>query len=104
MIHFRQLSDQIMRQVVDKFIDELRRQLAPKKIAIELAPEALAWLAERGFDRRYGARPLGRLIQTEIKDALSEEMLFGRLQKGGTVMIRLDGDRLSFGFPDGKSE
>ncbi len=104
VIHFRRLSDQIMRQVVDKFIDELRHQLAPRKIAIELAPEALAWLAERGFDRRYGARPLGRLIQTEIKDVLSEEMLFGRLQKGGTVMIRLEGDRLSFGFPSGKPE
>jgi ATP-dependent Clp protease ATP-binding subunit ClpA len=98
VIHFHALNDAIMKQVVDKFIDELRRQLAPKKITIELVPEALLWLAERGFDRRYGARPLGRLIQTEIKDALSEEMLFGKLMKGGAVRIGLDGDKLLFQF------
>jgi len=76
-----------MKKVVDKFTDELRHQLLRKKVKLVLSEEARDWLADRGYDARYGARPLARLVQTEIKDALSEEVLFGKLKKGGTVRI-----------------
>jgi ATP-dependent Clp protease ATP-binding subunit ClpA len=87
-----------MKMVVDKFINELGRQLAPKKITVALTDAARTWLAERGFDRRYGARPLGRIIQTEIKDKLSDEMLFGKLVKGGSVTVGVREGKLTFSY------
>ncbi|KAF0184202.1 MAG: ATP-dependent Clp protease ATP-binding subunit ClpA [Nitrospirae bacterium] len=98
IIHFHALTAEIMKKVVDKFIDELRRQLAPKKIAVKLTDAARTWLADKGFDRRYGARPLARIIQTEIKDKLSDEMLFGKLVKGGLVTIGLKDGNLTFSY------
>ncbi len=98
IISFAPLTLQIMEKVVDKFIKELERQLTRKKVSISLSGEARQWLAQKGYDSVFGARPLARLIQTEIKDALSEEVLFGRLSKGGTVNIGLDQDRLSFQY------
>jgi ATP-dependent Clp protease ATP-binding subunit ClpA len=89
---FGGLSVEIMEMIVDKFIRELENQLAEKKIRVELSPAARRWLAERGYDPAFGARPLSRLIQTEIKDVLSDEILFGRLQHGGYVHIGLMGD------------
>ena len=68
---------------------ELYTQLAPKKVRILLSPRARNWLARSGYDPIYGARPLSRLIQTEIKDTLSEEILFGKLANGGEVTIGL---------------
>lgn len=94
IISFAPLTLQIMEKVVDKFIKELESQLSRKKVAISLSVEARQWLARKGYDSVFGARPLARLIQTEIKDALSEEVLFGGLSKGGTVNIGLDQDRL----------
>ncbi|HMK56325.1 MAG TPA: ATP-dependent Clp protease ATP-binding subunit ClpA [Dissulfurispiraceae bacterium] len=96
IITFNSLNKSIMKRVVDKFIDELGRQLLQKKVKVVLADEARDWLADKGYDDRYGARPLTRLVQTEIKDALSEELLFGRLRKGGTVGIGLKEGRLDF--------
>jgi ATP-dependent Clp protease ATP-binding subunit ClpA len=96
IITFNPLTPEIMKKVVDKFVEELRRQLIRKKVKIVLSEEARDWLAEKGYDARYGARPLGRLMQTEIKDALSEEVLFGKLRKGGTVRIDLKDGRLDF--------
>ena len=87
-----------MRRVVDKFIDELRSQLTPKKIRLAISGDARDWLATKGYDHHFGARALGRLIQTEIKDLLSEEILFGRLRNGGTVSIDLEEDRLTYAF------
>lgn len=97
-ITFNSLTPEIMKMVVDKFINELRLQLSQKKVIISLSDRARDWLSEHGYDPQFGARPLGRLIQTEIKDVLSEEVLFGRLYKGGNVFIDLDKDKLTFEY------
>jgi ATP-dependent Clp protease ATP-binding subunit ClpA len=97
-ITFNPLNPVIMKKVVDKFIDELRQQLLRKKVKVVLSEEARDWLADKGYDVRYGARPLARLIQTEIKDALSEEVLFGKLKKGGTVRIGMKDGLLDFEY------
>ncbi len=98
IIHFNALNEEIMEKVVDKFMNELKEQLAAKKVAIGLSPKARTWLAKNGHDPRYGARPLARLIQTEIKDFLSDEILFGRLEKGGTVFIDVADEKLVFDY------
>jgi ATP-dependent Clp protease ATP-binding subunit ClpA len=97
-ITFNALSPVIMEKVVDKFIKELQQQLSQKKVSIHLTDSGRKWLAEHGFDPQFGARPLGRLIQTEIKDVLSEEVLFGKLYKGGKASIDLDKDKLTFDY------
>lgn len=98
VITFKPLTPGIMKMVVNKFIRELENQLQGKKVKIVVSDKAKVWLAERGYDPRYGARPLGRLIQEEIKDVLSEEILFGRLEKGGNVHIDIKQDRLNFSY------
>ena len=87
-----------MNRVVDKFMDELRLQVKHKKVEISISDRAREWLAGRGHDPGYGARPLARLIQTEIKDVLSEEVLFGKLFRGGKVYIDVVKDRLTFDY------
>jgi len=77
-----------MERIVDKFVRELETQLSEKRIRLELSPAARSWLAEKGHDPTFGARPLARLIQVEIKDVLADEILFGRLKQGGKVFIR----------------
>jgi len=91
-ISFNGLTIEIMEKIVDKFIRELEEQLSEKRIRLELSPPARLWLAERGYDSAFGARPLARLIQAEIKDVLADEILFGRLLGGGRVGIDLTGD------------
>lgn len=98
IVAFNSLTVEIMEKVVDKFIKELNGQLAPKKVSLTISPEARTWMAKKGHDPRYGARPLSRLIQTEIKDKLSDEILFGRLEKGGTVFIDVEDDELTFKY------
>ncbi len=100
-ITFAPLTSEIMKKVVDKFIAELAGQLKQKKVLVTISDGAVNWLASKGYDPVYGARPLARLIQTTIKDVLSEEMLFGRLKKGGDVFISLKGDELSFAYSKG---
>ncbi len=100
IIRFRPLSREVVLHVVDKLVAELEAQLAEKRVQIELSEEARAWLAERGFDEKMGARPLARLIQQEIKRPLADAILFGPLAKGGRVRVELDGDRLAFQFPE----
>jgi len=100
IVTFNSLTLEIMEKVVDKFISELKGQLAPKKVSLTLSPDARIWLAKKGHDPRHGARPLSRLIQTEIKDALSDEILFGRLESGGKVFIDLETDKLIFHYND----
>ena len=98
---FAGLSPEIIEQVVEKFILQLEGQLADRNVNIVLSPKARKWLATRGYDPAYGARPLGRLIQEEIKKPLAEELLFGSLQKGGSVKIDVDKsnpDKLAFKF------
>ncbi len=98
IITFKPLTHDIMLHVVDKFIRELQEQLRPKKVKIQLSKEARDYLARKGFDPRFGARPLSRVIQQEIKDRLSDEILFGTLKRGGLVRIDCQDDRLNFSF------
>ncbi len=100
IINFNPLDTGIMKQVVKKMIRELEGQLEEKKIKIGLSDDALEWLAREGFDPKFGARPLGRLIQAEVKDVLSEEILFGKLNKGGTVFIEVKDKRLTFAYTE----
>ncbi|MFP4348686.1 MAG: AAA family ATPase [Desulfococcaceae bacterium] len=96
IISFNPLSQSIMEKVVDKFLDELNIQLSGKKVTLSISDEARAWLAEEGYDPKFGARPLKRVIQTEIKDRLSDEILFGRLEKGGEVFVDVGDEGLIF--------
>jgi ATP-dependent Clp protease ATP-binding subunit ClpA len=82
--------------VVDKFILQLELQLADRNVHIELDDEARAWLTERGYDKLYGARPMGRLVQEKIKQPLAEELLFGKLVNGGEVKVRIKDNAPSF--------
>jgi ATP-dependent Clp protease ATP-binding subunit ClpA len=91
-ITFNALNLDIMELIVDKFIAELNQQLAIKKVALTISPAVRAWLAEKGHDPTYGARPLARVIQNEIKDQLSDAILFGELQNGGLVSLDMTGD------------
>ena len=98
IINFNSLTPEIMEKVVDKFIDELNTQLSIKKVSLTISPEVRTWLAQKGYDPSYGARPLARLIQTEIKDKLSDAILFGELQNGGLVSLDMAGDQLTFNY------
>jgi ATP-dependent Clp protease ATP-binding subunit ClpA len=84
--------------VVQKFILQLEAQLADRHVTIETSEEALDWLAKNGFDELYGARPLGRVIQEKIKRPLADDILFGRLAKGGHVKVILVDGKLAFEF------
>jgi ATP-dependent Clp protease ATP-binding subunit ClpA len=86
-IAFGALSPESVRRVVEKFIGELRDQLADKNVTLELTEAGRAWLAEKGFDKLNGARPMARLIQSKIKEPLANEILFGGLQGGGQVVV-----------------
>ncbi|WP_243363235.1 ATP-dependent Clp protease ATP-binding subunit ClpA [Fundidesulfovibrio terrae] len=87
VISFKPLTPSIMEMIVGKYITELNAQLKERKVLVDLSDKAVAWLAERGFDPAFGARPLARLIQEKLKDPLADELLFGKLQKGGTVKV-----------------
>jgi len=89
-----------METIVEKFILQLEGQLAERRVAITLTPEARAWLAKKGYDPRFGARPLGRVIQKDVRDPLTDQILFGALEHGGTVTIGLDGDQLTFVYEE----
>jgi ATP-dependent Clp protease ATP-binding subunit ClpA len=94
-IAFEPLDLPTIARVVEKFIDELQLQLRPKNIDLEVTPAAVEWLAAHGFDRLNGARPMGRLIQKEIKEPLVETLLYGDLQDGGRVVVDAEGGALS---------
>ena len=96
IVTFHRLTPAVMETIVEKFIAQLEAQLAERRIAFQLTPEARSWLATKGYDPVFGARPLGRVIQREVRDPLTDEILFGKLEQGGTVTIRLDGDTLAF--------
>jgi ATP-dependent Clp protease ATP-binding subunit ClpA len=98
IVTFGSLSPAVMETIVEKFVLQLESQLAERHVAITLTPEARAWLAEKGYDPLYGARPLARVIQRDVRDPLTEEVLFGRLEHGGTVTIGVDGGALTFSY------
>ena len=98
-VHFLPLGTREIELVVDKHIDELRALVASRKIQIELEPAARAWLAEKGFDRAFGARPMARLVEKTIKKPLSELLLFGDVKDGGRIVVRREGDGLLVSAP-----
>ena len=95
-IHFDALTPGVMERVVDKFMKELGEQLAERDVTISLTSSARAYLAEKGYDKDQGARPLARLIQDEIKKPLGDELLFGDLENGGNVVVDRKDDALVF--------
>jgi ATP-dependent Clp protease ATP-binding subunit ClpA len=95
VVSFDPLGPEVIGKVVDKFVAEVEGQLAEKKVRIELSQEARDWLATRGYDPDFGARPMARLIQTELKDPIADQVLFGSLQRGGTVRVGVEGDALA---------
>ena len=105
IVPFGHLPQEVIRQVVDKFIAQLEMQLCDRNVTIELTDEARSWLVENGYDEMMGARPMARVIQQHIKTPLADEVLFGRLKGGGTVRVvvgEVEGKRkLTFMFPEG---
>ena len=105
VVPFAGLPQDIIAKVVEKFIFQLEAQLADRGVSIELSDEATRWLAEKGYDEKFGARPLGRVIQEHIKKPLAEELLFGKLEHGGTVKVLVAGKgeerKLTFDFVPG---
>jgi len=101
IVPFGNLPPQVVGRVVDKFVLELEAQLADRNVTIELSEAARAWLAKKGYSPEYGARPLARVIQEHVKKPLAEELLFGRLAKGGVVRVDVNAeDALFFSYPE----
>ena len=102
IIGFAALGPEVVAKVVDKFIMELEVQLEDRSVMIELTDAARAWLATKGYDKLFGARPLSRVIQEHIKKPLAEELLFGKLAKGGLVMVDIEDGMPVFTYPEPK--
>jgi len=96
VVAFKPLTPEIIRMVVQKFVMQMEAQLADRNVTIELSDDAADWLAKNGFDELYGARPLGRVIQEHIKKPLADDILFGRLVRGGHVKIILKDSKIDF--------
>ena len=98
VVNFTTLSPEVMGRVVDKFLVEVQAKLSEKKVTLELTDSARQWLAEKGYDPDFGARPLARVLQVELSDRLTDELLFGGLIKGGAVTADHSpgADQLSF--------
>ena len=102
VVQFASLGTETIKSVVDKFIFELEQQLADKKVSLTVETDARAWIAEKGYDPKMGARPMARVIQNHIKKSLASELLFGSLMGGGSVRVYVDGDELGFAIDGGK--
>ncbi|MBI4411709.1 MAG: ATP-dependent Clp protease ATP-binding subunit ClpA [Deltaproteobacteria bacterium] len=98
IVRFKALDMTIVEQIVEKMISELEERLKGKGITLTLEPSARKYLAEKGFDAKFGARPIRRLIENEISHILSSEILFGKLSGGGNVTIKAEGNKLKFDF------
>jgi ATP-dependent Clp protease ATP-binding subunit ClpA len=95
-VRFAPLAPDVMGRVVDKFVREVAEQLSERKVEIELTEAARSWLAEKGYDPDFGARPLGRMIQVELKDRIVDDVLFGELSRGGRGRLDRLGQELIF--------
>jgi ATP-dependent Clp protease ATP-binding subunit ClpA len=95
-VYFQSLPMSVIVQVVEKFVRELEQALAGRKVTFDVTSDVKEWLARKGFDPVFGARPMARLIQRELKDPLADEILFGKLREGGKVLITLKDDVLAF--------
>jgi ATP-dependent Clp protease ATP-binding subunit ClpA len=109
IVPFSRLPQEVIARVVDKFILQLEAQLADRNVSIELSDEARTWLVSNGYDEAMGARPMARVIQTQIKTPLADEVLFGRLRNGGVVRVVVTGDdtgvkKLGFVYPEGPAQ
>ena len=91
---FQPLSEHELARIVDLSIDRLQQRLSDRRLTLGVTPEARAWLAHRGYDPHYGARPLRRLIQRSVEDQLARTLLAGEVRDGDTVRVDLDGDKL----------
>ncbi|HFQ5189634.1 TPA: ATP-dependent Clp protease ATP-binding subunit ClpA, partial [Vibrio vulnificus] len=98
IIWFNSLDEAIIHQVVDKFIVELQVQLDARGVSLEVSEDARHWLANKGYDKAMGARPMSRVIQDKLKKPLANELLFGSLIDGGTVKVTLEKDDLKFEY------
>lgn len=98
IVQFNHLSTTIMEKIVDKDMDELKQMLKTRDIRVSYSASVRSYLARKGYDPKFGARPLARLIQVQIKDRLTDEILFGKLTKGGKIVIGLKNDQLIFQF------
>jgi ATP-dependent Clp protease ATP-binding subunit ClpA len=92
VIPFSGLPPEVILKVVEKFVFQLEAQLADRGVTIELTEDAAKWLADKGYDEKFGARPLARVIQEYIKKPLADELLFGKLEHGGTVKVLATGE------------
>ena len=98
IVTFKSLTPDVMETIVEKFVLQLEAQLAERRIAITLDPAAREWLGKKGYDPVFGARPLARVVQREVRDPLTDEILFGKLEHGGTVTIGVADDKLAFAY------
>ncbi|NQD37826.1 ATP-dependent Clp protease ATP-binding subunit ClpA [Permianibacter sp. IMCC34836] len=96
VVQFKSLAPEVILSVVDKFIVELQAQLDAKGVSLEVDSAARAWLAEKGYDRTMGARPMARIIRDLLRKPLADELLFGKLSRGGEVHVMIENDKLSF--------
>ncbi|MGE4563185.1 MAG: AAA family ATPase, partial [Rhodospirillales bacterium] len=102
IIQFNSLPPEIVARVVDKFVMVLELQLEDRGVTIELTDSAREWIAKKGYDQKFGARPLARVIQEHIKKPLADELLFGKLAKGGVVTVKIKNGKMAFDYPEPK--
>lgn len=99
-LHFNALSEKVVEKIVDKMVSQLSDRLKAKKVTLELTPKAKTYIAEQGYDKQLGARPIQRLIDNEITQQLSQEILFGKLSSGGNVKIVVKSKKIDFEFTE----
>ena len=104
VITFKPLPPEVIRNVVQKFVMQLEAQLADRHVTIELSEDAADWLAKNGYDELVGARPLARVIQEHIKKPLADEILFGKLVRGGHVVVDLKDGKIVFRIDEGDGD
>lgn len=98
VVSFKGLNDDMIFKITQKFVDELKMTLLTKQVELNVSQDAVKWLMKKGYDKAYGARPLGRCVDENLKKALVDELLFGRLADGGRVTVELEKDLLKFSF------
>ena len=103
-MHFKGLDRPIILSVVDKFLIELENLLTAKGISFQISDEVRNWIAKSAYDPKYGARPIQRFIQENIKRPLVDEVLFGKLEKGGHVSVTLSNEKLAFDYDEKRHE
>jgi len=94
VIPFGHLTTSVMEQIVDKLLGEIQEQLSGRKVKLDVTPGARSWLAQKGYDPQFGARPLARVLRQEIKDPISDAILFHGLSKGGKIVVDVENGRL----------